>query len=117
MDIESSSSSQLEPPLELELELCGVETEQNERKTLECPVRCFVEGAQRLIGKVKMGSAALIPGGRLREWRVGVMAVLEWAAWVIGGEEASGSGVGELMNGISGVLEKLGKKGWDEGWF
>ena len=118
MDIEAPSRTQLESPLELELEFCdGATTEQSEGRVLECPARRFVQGAQRLVEKVKMGGVALVPGGGLREWRVGVMSVLEWAAWVVGGGETSGSGVGELINGVSGVLEKLRKKGWDEGWF
>jgi len=59
----------------------------------------------------------LVLSDGLREWRMGVGTVLRWAAWVVGGGDASESGVGELMNGACGVLGKLGKKGWDEGWF
>ena len=119
MDIEPSSrQQQLDPPLELELELSGgAATEQTKRRTLEDAARRFVEGAGRLVGEAEMGDAALIPSHGLREWRIGATTVLKWAAWVVGGGDTSGSGVGELMNGACGVLEKLGKKGWDEGWF
>lgn len=57
---------------------CGDEAEREE--AIEGAERRFVEGAKRLVGKVKMGGMALIPGGRLREWRVGMMAVLKRAA-------------------------------------
>ena len=118
MDIEIPSRPQLEPPLGMDLELCsGAATKQSEGKALENAARRFVDGAKRLVGEMEMGDAALMRIDGLREWKVGVMAVLGWAAWVVGGGETSGSGMGELMNGISGVLEKLGKKGWDEGWF
>jgi len=118
MDIESSSRPQLESQLELELELCGgAATEQSKRRTLEGAARRFVGGAERLVGEAEMGGAALVPSNGLGEWKVGVVKVLRWAAWVVGGGEASESGVGELMNGACGVLEKLGKKGWDDGWF
>jgi hypothetical protein len=118
MDIEPSSRPQLEPPLELEPELCGsAATEQTKRRTLEAAARRFVEGAERLVGEAEMGGAALVLSDGLREWRMGVVTVLRWAAWVVGGGEASDSGVGELMNGACAVLGKLGKKGWDKGWF
>jgi hypothetical protein len=119
MNIDPQSQQQLEPSLEVELELRGaMSTEQSEGRALESVARHFIEDAGRLVGEVEMGAADLLPpSDGLREWRLGVMAVLRWTAWIVGGGEAGGPVVGELMNGAGGVLEKLGKKGWDEGWF
>jgi len=111
-------------PLELELELGGVlvgaaaaAVERSEGRALEDAARRFVEGAERRVEEVEMGGMALLSGDELQEWRVGVMTMLKWTAWIVGGGQAREWGVGELMKGAVRVLEKLGKKGWDEGWF
>jgi hypothetical protein len=57
------------------------------------------------------------PADRVDRWRFGVGAVLTWSAWVIGGTGMRSSGVGELIEGAVGVLEKLGRRGWVGDWF
>lgn len=52
-------------------------------------------------------------------WRRPIDTLLEWTARSISGGDLTkqASGVGELMEGVITVLERLGKKGWVEGWF
>jgi hypothetical protein len=77
----------------------------------EAAGRHFVELAE-------MSGNAVPPGDALESWKVGVGAIVRWTGWVAsGGLYGAGAGVGELMNGAVGVLEKLGRKGWVEGWF
>ncbi|KAF2435485.1 hypothetical protein EJ08DRAFT_692732 [Tothia fuscella] len=54
---------------------------------------------------------------RVDRWRFGVGAALRWSAWCIGGAGMRSSGVGELMEGAVGVLERLGRSGWVGDWF
>lgn len=57
------------------------------------------------------------PADRVGRWRFGVGAVLTWGAWVIGGAVGRSGGAGELMEGVIGVLERLGRRGWAGEWF
>lgn len=52
-------------------------------------------------------------------WRRPVDTLLQWVARSVGGGDRTkqASGVGELIEGVITVLERLGKKGWVEGWF
>jgi hypothetical protein len=57
------------------------------------------------------------PLENLDSWRRGVGSVIRWSAWVLGGASHRSSGAGELIEGAVGVLEKLGRSGWEGAWF
>jgi len=83
----------------------------------EAAGRHFVDLANRHVAESELSGVAVPPCEALESWKMGVGAILRWTAWIEGGAMSGAGGVGELMNGVVGVLEKLGKKGWVEGWF
>ena len=83
----------------------------------EAAGRHFVDLANRHVAEAELSGVAVPPREALESWKMGVGAILRWTAWIEGGATSGAGGVGELMNGAVGVLEKLGKKGWVKGWF
>lgn len=84
----------------------------------EAAGRHFLELADTHVSESELSGSAVPPLDALESWKVGVGAILRWTGWVQnGGLNGAGAGVGELANGAVGVLERLGRKGWVEGWF
>lgn len=80
--------------------------------------RHFIELAESQVSASELSGSAIPPPDALDSWKIGVGAIVRWAGWMeSGGLNGAGAGVGELMNGAVGVLEKLERKGWAEGWF
>jgi hypothetical protein len=59
----------------------------------------------------------IISSDRIDAWRFSVGSALRWSSWVLGGREMRIHGVGELMEGAIGVLDRLGRGGWSGDWF
>jgi hypothetical protein len=98
----------------------GLKFEADETAEFEAPraeksARCFVTLAKTHLTSL-VGDG--IPSSEgVDAWRFGVGAVLRWSSWVVGGAGMRSSGVGELMEGAVGVLERLGRRGWVGEWF
>jgi hypothetical protein len=98
----------------------GKEFETDETAEFDAPraeksVRCFVTLAKSDL--TSLVGDGIPSSDSVDAWRFGVGAVLRWSSWVVGGAGLRSSGVGELMEGAVGVLERLGRRGWAGEWF
>jgi hypothetical protein len=101
-------------------EATGLKFETDDTAEFEAPraehdTRYFVRLAKSDLSSLVGDGIPSIEG--VDRWRFGVGAVLRWSGWVVGGAGSRSSGVGELMEGAVGVLERLGRSGWVGDWF